>query len=118
MRVSFQSNIYLKPPKRGRAILNTTPHICETGFPDALIMNITGHSSEEMVDHYTEFTEKLVTSLASQIPQNMGVTAGAFLSAPEQEVLHVPREIIESLNGKNWKKVKEKLLARKNDHSV
>jgi hypothetical protein len=37
------------------------------GIPDPMICQITGHSSQEMVDHYTQFSEEMVASLAGKL---------------------------------------------------
>jgi integrase len=53
------------------------------GFPDPLIQQITGHSSMDMVDHYTQFSEKMVAGLAGRL---LGTTATAkALPAPFSE---------------------------------
>lgn len=37
------------------------------GLPDPFIRQITGHSSQEMVDHYTQFSEEMVAALAGKL---------------------------------------------------
>jgi len=37
------------------------------GIPDPMIMQITGHSSKEMIDLYTQFSDEMVASLAGQL---------------------------------------------------
>jgi len=48
------------------------------GLPDPFIRQITGHSSQEMVDHYTQFSEEMVAALAGKL---LG-TAGAQKALP------------------------------------
>jgi len=38
-----------------------------SGIPDPLITQITGHSSQEMVDHYTQFSDEMVSSIAGRL---------------------------------------------------
>lgn len=80
------------------------------GFPDPLICQITGHTSQEMVDHYTQFSEKLVASLAAQIPC-AGKGKIIIESIPQKQV---PKWVVEKLNTmteKNWKQIRQELLS-------
>ena len=45
-----------------------------------MIRQITGHSSQEMVDHYTQFSEEMVATLAGKL---LG-TAGTKKALPAQ----------------------------------
>lgn len=49
------------------------------GLPDAFIRQITGHSSQEMVDHYTQFSEEMVASLAGKL---LGSSSATPVKAP------------------------------------
>jgi integrase len=94
------------------------------GFPDPLIRQITGHSSESMVDHYTQFSEKMVAGLAGKL---LGATATAkALPAPFSESVKEKapdwvkkqaaemKKLIENISGKGNAKLKAKLLTHLN----
>ena len=75
------------------------------GIPDAIIREITGHESVEMVDHYTEFDEKIVARLAAQV--------GVKALPPTNQKEPVPgwvRDKLESMTAKNWSAVRSGLL--------
>ena len=85
------------------------------GLPDVLIQQITGHSSTEMTDHYTQFSEKLVASLASRIPQALPAGEEFSISADEPKKLEAPlpdwaRVLVVGVTAKNWKTQRAKLL--------
>lgn len=59
-------------------------------IPDPIICQITGHSSQQMVDHYTHFSEEMVATLAGKF---LGETAGKTtkaLPAPFSESVKEP----------------------------
>ncbi len=53
------------------------------GIPDPLICQVTGHSSQEMMDHYTQFSDEMVASLAGRL---LGNTKGAPETLPFAEM--------------------------------
>ena len=105
----------------GRAIVEVGAHSFRhtfntlargAGIPDAMIKKITGHISDEMTDHYTQFTKAIVSKLAAN-----------FATLPQAETLTLPervehreplplwaREIINNMNMNNWTDVKTELL--------
>jgi integrase len=81
-----------------------------SGIPDAIIRKITGHESIEMVDHYTEFDENMIASLAAQV--------GAKSLPASQEKEKVPvwvRENLESMTAKTWKTIRAEILESSTD---
>jgi len=58
------------------------------GLPDPVICQITGHSSQEMVDHYTQFSEEMVAALAGKLLGTTGVKKA--LPAPFSEAIKEP----------------------------
>jgi integrase len=58
------------------------------GLPDPMIRQITGHSSQEMVDHYTQFSEEMVATLAGKLLGPAGTQKA--LSAPFSEAAKEP----------------------------
>ncbi len=100
--------------KTSQAIVDTGAHSFRhsfvsiarlAGIPDAVIRSITGHDTDEMLDHYTEFNAETVAKLA-------GALGTAALPLPDQRE-PTPAWIVEKLEGmtaKNWKKVKAAIL--------
>lgn len=78
------------------------------GFPDPLIRQITGHSSQEMVDHYTQFSEKLVATLAAQIPQ-AGRSQKAIGEKLKEPVPEWVKEELKTMIENNWKQIRDAL---------
>lgn len=77
------------------------------GIPDAVIQTITGHESIDMVDHYTNVTADAVRALSTSMP------AGFLGAAKEEKREPIPdwvKEKLESMNAKNWKKVRKQLM--------
>jgi integrase len=58
------------------------------GLPDPFIRQITGHSSQEMVDHYTQFSEEMVAALAGKLLGTAGTQKA--LPAPFSEAAKDP----------------------------
>jgi len=110
----------------GQAIVETGAHSLRhsfvtiariAGIPDPLIMQITGHGSAEMVDHYTDFSEALVSAFAAQMPQVIPQDSSRLIAAPET---HEPLPswatgLVEQLDGSNWSIIKKQLLCIKRD---
>jgi len=97
----------------GKAIVETGAHSLRHSFvtiarlaaiPDAMIMQITGHQSTEMIDHYTAFDKKQVARLATGISN--------ALTAPKTKKT-VPAWIatkLKDMDTNNWKQIKDELL--------
>jgi len=92
-----------------QAIVETGAHSCRhsfvtiarlAGIPDAVIQTITGHSSIEMVDHYTAITADTVKQLAAAMPSGLIGTQN-LLTEPEQKDEIVPPWILEKLKRAN-----------------
>jgi integrase len=58
------------------------------GLPDPVICQITGHNSQEMVDHYTQFSEEMVAALAGKLLGTTGVKKA--LPAPSAKAAKEP----------------------------
>ncbi len=82
------------------------------GLPDPLIMKITGHSSEELIDHYTDFNEQLIASLASRIPHALPKGSKGFLTeeAGKEPFPEWAKKQLEAMSAKNWKTIKAEIL--------
>lgn len=105
----------------GKAIVETGAHSLRhtfvtiarnSSFPDPLIMKITGHTSEEMVDHYTDFNEEVVASLAANLPQMRPSSANGFLleSTPKASIPEWAIEKLKEVNKDNWEAIISNLL--------
>lgn len=75
------------------------------GIPDTVIQQITGHSSEEMVDHYTHFTKEVVANLTANLPQ-----LGACTEPDKPDLLVVIQQLVDDMNGENWKEKRKIIL--------
>lgn len=107
----------------GKAIVETGAHSFRhsfitiarmAGLPDPLIMKITGHKSEEMVDYYTDFSENIVAELAAKIPHALSSSTNRFLSDNTEAA--IPEWAIEKLkkaDDSNWKSIIDELINRK-----
>jgi integrase len=102
-----------------RAVVDTGAHSLRhsfvtiarlAGFPDPLIRQITGHTTEEMVDHYTQFSEKLVASLAAQIP-HVGNGKAIVASNPKSPIPEWVKDKLKSMDDDNWETIRKELLA-------
>lgn len=85
------------------------------GIPDPMIRQITGHSSQEMVDHYTQFSEEMVASLAGQLlsggkKEKKGLPFSEIAKEP------LPKRAIERI--KEAMKMTEKITGKKNGQVV
>jgi hypothetical protein len=89
------------------------------GIPDPMIMQITGHSSQEMVDHYTQFSGEMVATLAGNL---LGNAAGKKKALPFSEItkdsippwakekLSELRDLAAKITGKKNEPVKERIF--------
>ncbi len=97
------------------------------GLPDPFIRQITGHSSQEMVDHYTQFSEEMVAALAGKLLGTAGTQKGLpapskALPAPFSETVKDPtflwaqtkvsgiKCLVSRIKGDQNEKMKELLL--------
>ena len=90
------------------------------GLPDPMIRQITGHSSQEMVDHYTQFSEEMVATLAGKLLGTAGTKKAlpaqfsesakepvpAWVKAKSGEVV----TLVERISGKKNTGIKEAIL--------
>ena len=74
------------------------------GIPDAMIMQITGHQSAEMIDHYTSFDKNQVAKLAATIPNTL---AAPKTKDPMPEWI---AEKLKTMAEDNWEQIKTELL--------
>lgn len=83
------------------------------GIPDAVVRSIVGHTTASMTEHYTAFDKAIVGELANRF---QALPAGQYqLEAVKQIEQREPLpawavELIQDMNGKNWKGVKAELL--------
>ncbi len=84
----------------------------EAGAPLSVTMAIVGHSSLAMHDTYTHAGENALRQAVSSLPSVLAdtKTVKALPAAHALEPAEL-RALIESLNAKNWRATKEKLLA-------
>lgn len=87
------------------------------GMPAAMIKSITGHSSDDMLEHYQQIGESLANELATRIQGgSVGLlTEGEQTPTPEASndsgaILKAIRAIVEGMTAKNWKASKADLL--------
>jgi integrase len=75
------------------------------GMPAAMIKQITGHATDEMLEHYQHIGAGFSEELARRIGN------GTLKALPAREPLPGwARELVEGMNGKNWKAVKATIL--------
>lgn len=55
-------------------------------IPDPIICQITGHNSQQMVDHYTHFSEEMVASLAGRFLGEAGKPTKALTASFSETV--------------------------------
>jgi len=117
-------NRHKKNSKGGRAIVEYGAHSLRHGFvtiargagiPDAVIRQITGHSTAEMVDHYSQFDKALAGALASKALQAPAVQEDAepLKALPGPRMIDAEKvcELAEKLTAKNAAKIRIQLLA-------
>jgi integrase len=78
------------------------------GMPGAMIKSITGHATDSMLEHY----QHIGTDLAAEFGKRLG--AGDTKALPPADPLEQfktkMRGIVEGLNGKTWKAIRDELL--------
>ncbi len=73
------------------------------GMPGAMVKQITGHATDDMLSHYQHIGAGFSVELAKRI--------GGTPALPDREPLPAwARELLETMTGKNWKKVTARLL--------
>ena len=104
------------PSDSGRAVVQYGAHSFRhtfntvarlAGLPDAMIKKITGHATDRLTDHYTQFDRSHVSALAGQMEKLGG---GLLPSAARAPLPPWAVELIDGMTGKNWKAVKAELL--------
>ncbi|MBU0676918.1 MAG: site-specific integrase [Verrucomicrobia bacterium] len=108
----------------GRAIVEVGAHSLRhtfntiarwAGLPDALIRKITGHTSARMTDHYTQFDKAMVSRLSASF-HALPTGNGNALALPEHDreqrepLPPWATELVQKMNGKNWRKVRDELM--------
>ncbi len=104
----------------GRAVVAYGAHSLRHGFitiaraagiPDAVIRQITGHSSSEMVEHYTQFDKALAGALAMKSLDSALPVEPAKALPPAQPDMDKIRSLVAALTPQNARSVKTQLLA-------
>jgi integrase len=83
------------------------------GFPDSAIKMISGHSSEEMLDHYTTFDKKTLSVLADSLSQKVSTSSAPFQISTPSKREQLPDWAVEKLktaNKDNWDAVIKEVL--------
>ncbi len=83
-----------------------------SGTPQSVIQDSVGHSNPAMTAHYTHVSEETARSVALSLPAF--ATAGApavVVPPPQADIRAEVRVLAETLNGKTWRAVREKLLS-------
>lgn len=108
--------------KGGRAVVAYGAHSLRHGFvtiarshgiPDAVIRQITGHTTAEMVDHYSQFDKALAGALAVKALQAPGAADDArpIKALAPMDWRASVRKLAESMTAKSWQSVQGQLLA-------
>jgi integrase len=82
-------------------------------FPDPLIMKISGHSSEEMLNHYTAYNHEMISLLANSLSQEISISALAPFQIRNSSDDALPDWAIEKLKSvtkNNWQAIIDDLL--------
>lgn len=74
-----------------------------------MIKSITGHGSDGMLEHYQQIGAGLAADLANRI-QGKGAKLLAQGGADLEPLPEWARKLLETMNEKNWERVKKKLL--------
>jgi integrase len=96
------------------SLRHTFVSLCrESNAPLAVVEAIVGHSNPAMTRHYTHVSELAAAHAVNGLPAVMGdALAPALLAAdPLAAMREKVRAIADTLNGKNWRKVKNELNA-------
>jgi integrase len=92
------------------------------GIPDAMIFQITGHSSKEMLEHYTQFSPEMAASLAGNFLDQEGQQDSRALPEPTEDnviaqsgtqrtgKLRQALSLAERITGKRNESLKDELL--------
>ncbi len=96
------------------SLRHTFVSLCrESNAPLAVVESIVGHSNPAMTRHYTHTSEEAAASAVALLPDITGAGKKSLLRAPaEPDKYHEIRVLLESMNSKNWRKVKKEVLAR------
>jgi len=88
-----------------------------SGIPDAMVKKITGHTTDAMTDHYTQFDKALVAKLSQSFAALPSISSEK-LTLPEKTTKDEQREplpdwaveLIGMMNSSNWNAMKDELL--------
>ncbi|NCC51881.1 MAG: hypothetical protein EOM20_11775 [Spartobacteria bacterium] len=81
----------------------------DANAPLAVVEAIVGHSNPAMTRHYTHTSEQAAGLAVNGLPSLIGDVAKALPEPEPVDLAHV-RELVEQLNGRNWKKIKSELF--------
>ena len=76
------------------------------GTPGAVIQNSVGHTNPAMTEHYTHVNDDTARSIANALP----VFACNTTPPPPDPLPAWARDLVQGMNGKTWKQVKQQLL--------
>lgn len=82
------------------------------GMPATMIKAITGHATDNMMEHYQHFDAKIAGEFARKIS-----AAGMTVEAPQVDLLGRFRERLTTMTASNWEAVKGDLLAMLSEDS-
>lgn len=74
------------------------------------MQNFVGHSNPSMTRHYIHEDRAAATRAIRVLPSVMGDTVPAALPAHHADIREQVRDLAETLNGKNWRKIKREML--------
>ena len=96
------------------SLRHTFVSLCrESNAPLAVVESIVGHSNPAMTRHYTHTSEEAAISAVGLLPDITGAKKKSLLPAPtELDKCREARALVETMNSKNWRKIKEELLAQ------
>ncbi len=83
------------------------------GMPAVMIKSITGHESDKMLEHYQQIGSEMAAGLATRI-YSKGTKRLSQTGADQEPLPQWARKLLETMNEKNWEKVKKKLLKQPN----
>ena len=113
--------------ERGRAVVvygaHSLRHFFTTaataaGMPAAMIKSITGHATDQMLEHYQQIGADLASDLATRITGTTPAALVETLTEPDKATSELTeglrgqiRQLAEQLDAKNWKEIKKQILA-------
>jgi len=87
------------------------------GIPDAMVKKITGHTTDAMTDHYTQFDKALVAKLSDRFSSLPPVSDGKLAlpratspTPPREPLPEWAMELVFAMDDTNWESTKTQLL--------